>query len=654
MESRTEVINVDKDNRRITGKWWDHEGKQLSSCVFSDCMDIQNNYSFFYRNMVLNEAVYNANPIGWNTGYYNRVQWMDNFRLNRNCTAAICDTLVSKICKNTPTVQYLTKDGDWHLQKRAKDLSLFIQGRFQHEYVEDIATRAFLEGVKNGTSGIICRWEDGNVKYELIRPQQIRTSVDCASMDESETYHFVFYRNRYTLAKKYFKRYTEEGDSDRANKTFQAIMKASNNYDMFMWDRMSRADEDVVPIVESYSTFKGRRTVCIEGYVLEDEDWDLKDELGNIIIPVAWFNYKPGSKNLFGKGLIEEIRTIQWEMDKILRSVAKATHLVVVPKMLVHTSANVKQSEINNEIARLNWQAEIPPAPFQMGQVPKDYYEQLEMYCSMMYEISGLSELSATSQKPAGLDSGKALETFYNIESDRFQMTGRAYEELYLQLNDLTIRILNNKPESSNTIELYYGKNFTKQLKFKDVDIDRDQIRLQAFVMSNTINTPAGQAEYAQQLMSMGVMDRDSALQMLDLPDMAEYTDIETSELNFIKNQMCKIADGYNILPEINQNLDLARSVALKYYFDFRNKGLSSDRLNAVANYLTQTYTVQVQQSAQQQVLMQMAQSQQAQQLGAQNGTNPSTGTQSGLAIAGQPTNADLRAAAGQQAVPQS
>jgi hypothetical protein len=37
------------------------------------------------------------------------------------------------------------------------------------------------------------------------------------------------------------------------------------------------------------------------------------------------------------------------------------------------------------------------------------------------YQIAGVSELSAQSEKPGGLDSGKALETMENIESNRFE-----------------------------------------------------------------------------------------------------------------------------------------------------------------------------------------------------------------------------------------
>lgn len=629
-----EKLSVDKRSYNISKKWWSNDEESLSTAIFADCRSLQNNYSYFYRNAVLNEAVYNANPTGWNTGFYNTVQWTDNFKLNRNCAGSIVDTLASKICKNIPTVEYITKDGDWHLQNTAKDLSLFIQGHFQHENVNEISSRAFVEGTKQGTSGMLCRMNDGNVNYELVTVQQIRCSIDAAMRDRPESMHFIFLRNRYDLAKKY---------PDKA----EDIMRAGCQYDFLLIDRMSRVDEDLVVMIESYSTFANRRVVCVDGAVLEDEDWQLKDGNGDTIFPVAWFNYRPGIRNLFSRGLIQDIRTLQWEMDKILRTLAKATHLVVVPKMLVHTSANIKQSDINNEIARINWQGEIPPSPFQMGQIPRDYYEQLNMYCEMMFQISGLSELTASSQKPAGLDSGEALKTYYNIESDRFQMTGQAYERMYISLNDITLRMLNQFPTSKNTVSLYFGKNFKKQIHFKDVDIDRDQIRLQSFVIDSGSLTPDGQLRYAQAVMQMGLADRTTALKLLDMPDMTEYTDLQTSEYDFCLSQMRQIAEGEDIYPDINQDLDLALAVAKTCYFDFINKGLDEDRLTSVRNYMIQLQVINVQKNAQQQLYMQAALQQQQMQMQAQSGTNPSQGTNSGYAVSRDPTNNQLRAAAG-------
>jgi hypothetical protein len=49
--------------------------------------------------------------------------------------------------------------------------------------------------------------------------------------------------------------------------------------------------------------------------------------------------------------------------------------------------------------------------------------------------------LSAAAQKPAGLDSGKALREYNDIESDRFMTIGQAYERYYLQLAKLDISV---------------------------------------------------------------------------------------------------------------------------------------------------------------------------------------------------------------------
>lgn len=632
------VLKPTPEVLKTVRKWWTYSGSELAQAVFSDCMDIQNNYSYFYRNAMLNEAVYNANPIGWNNSFYNRVQFLDSLLLNRNCTAAIVDTLTSKICKNIPTVQYLTKSGDWKLQKRAKDLSMYVQGRFQHEQLDQITNKVFAEGCKQGTAGILSRFHKGVVKYEMIRVQQIRTSIDTAVLDDIEDIHIIFFRNRYKMAKMY----PEKAD---------AILKASSNFDFFVWDRMCKVDLDLIPVIESYSTFANKRSVSIDNDVLEEEEWCVCDENGHTVLPIAWFNYKPTYKNLFGRGLIDEIRTLQWEMDKILRKIAKTSNLVLTPKILTHVSSNIKQSEINNEVARLNWSGNVPPQPMQMGVVPRDYYEQVNMYCQMMLQISGLSELSVQSQKPSGLNSGKALETMYNIESDRFQMTGQAYESLYLGINDVTLRLLNYYADKVNVNSLYTSKKFKKVLNFEGVNIDCDQIHMQPFVINNAVNSPAAQLQYAQELINIGAIDKTTALKLLDLPDMSEYSDIETAEYDYVMQQMYMLAEGQEVYPEIQQNLEFAKSLALKCYFDFKNKGLDDEGLKRVYNFIIQIDVAMIQKTAQESAVMQAMVNEQSQMLGEVNARTPGNFTGSGYSVGPDQTNSAVRQRTGQSGV---
>jgi len=629
------TVSVEKTASYGNKKWWENSGKEMASSVFAEAMTIQSNYSFFYRNMLLNLSVYNSSQPSWSNGFLAHSGMGDALRLNANYTCSAVDTLVSKICKQTPTIQLLTVDGDYKQQQKAKNLGRFIEGRFHYEKVDKIAERAFLEGCINGTSGIIMRIKEGRVTYELVRPQQMRMSVDSAIADKPESYHFIFYRNRYQLAQEY---------PDKA----VDIFKAANSYDLFVWDRMSRIDEDVVPVIESYSMFSKKRALCVDGSLLLEEPWELKNEYGEIIPPVAWFRYKPSDRNMFGKGLVEEVRTLQWEADKILRSVAKATHLVCVPKILVNTSANLLQSEVNNEIGRMNWSGEMPPQPFQLGAVPKDYYEQLEWYAERIYAISGVSQLSAVSKKPAGLDSGKALENYYDIESDRFQNTARQFEEFYLQLYDITIRITKMIPDKAAINSYYIGRNMKKQIDWSDVDMDADQLRMAAWPVSDLPDEPAGKLAYVQQMMALGMMDQSAAWGLMDLPDTDAYSSLVTSQRNYVLKQLSDIADGAIVIPEINQDLEMASTLAKQAYFDYKSKGLGAKELLNMLNYIQQIDNVKIEQMAQQQFLMQAAMAQQTQQIGAQNGSNPSYGTNSGYGIAPEPNAATISALTGQ------
>ena len=53
--------------------------------------------------------------------------------------------------------------------------------------------------------------------------------------------------------------------------------------------------------------------------------------------------------------------------------------------------------------------------------ISQDLFMHLDRLYNRSFEIAGISQLSAQSSKPSGLDSGRALREFSDIESERFQ-----------------------------------------------------------------------------------------------------------------------------------------------------------------------------------------------------------------------------------------
>src|SRR4029077_9328879 len=68
-----------------------------------------------------------------------------------------------------------------------------------------------------------------------------------------------------------------------------------------------------------------------------------------------------------------------------------------------------------------------------------DVYAHNETHIARFFEMSGRSQMAATSQKPVGLNSGEAIRSYNDIGDKRFAATTKRDEALCIQVADLMI-----------------------------------------------------------------------------------------------------------------------------------------------------------------------------------------------------------------------
>ena len=72
-------------------------------------------------------------------------------RMRFNLVASLIDTAASMIATNHPTVQYLTTDGDWSLQRKAKMRTRVLQSQGEDSGLVRLGPRIFHDGCNTGT-----------------------------------------------------------------------------------------------------------------------------------------------------------------------------------------------------------------------------------------------------------------------------------------------------------------------------------------------------------------------------------------------------------------------------------------------------------------------------------------------------------------------
>jgi hypothetical protein len=181
----------------------------------------------------------------------------------------------------------------------------------------------------------------------------------------------------------------------------------------------------------------------------------------------------------------------------------------------------------------------------------------LEFYRDQMYEISGISKLSAQSKAPSNLDSGKALDTMEDIESERFNTQLQQFVHFLVDVVRVAIDCF---PKGKPVIK----KVGLDKVTWGDARRQRDTFSLQFSAASSLSKNPESKMAEIEFMQSQGLIDRSQIAQFYDQPDLQGAFSEVNAELNYVECIIDRcIKDGDT---EFNEtvNLDLLKKKVLK------------------------------------------------------------------------------------------
>jgi len=144
----TEIIVNKKPKRqeqnesKIADYWWLNSCKEndLALSIFETTNSIIRFNASYYSDAFTASRMYSNQdydsfmPSAYTlfSPYFNMEynESLSSKNLTFNLISSVIDTLVAKIAKSNPSVRFVTNDGDWGLQKKAKQLSKIMDGTF--------------------------------------------------------------------------------------------------------------------------------------------------------------------------------------------------------------------------------------------------------------------------------------------------------------------------------------------------------------------------------------------------------------------------------------------------------------------------------------------------------------------------------------------
>jgi len=569
-----------------THYWWKKKDDEVFESVFGYIRHLQNEQSYRTEKNYENMRLYGPLNLMGLLSYHYASNDLTNQRTNRvtfNIVQSMVDTAVSKITKNKPKAQFLTQAGNFSEQQRAKKLSKFVEGQFHCTNFYDISNRAFMESAIFGT-GAVKIFQGGTKENPEIKAE--RVFIDEIVVDDTEAYYG---KPRQMHQKKYIHR-------DVLKEMFPqhegAISTVRFDTSLATFGGLSPRDTDMILVIESWhlpsgpKAKDGKRCISIGNKTLLCEEYD-KD-----YFPFVFHRWGLRPMGFFGQGIAEQLKGIQLEINKILRTIQVSMHLVSVPKIFIENSSNIVSSHLDNKIGGIIKFNGNPPIPGQLGQIPSELFDHLDRLYTRAFEIVGISQLSAQSQKPSGLDSGKALREFNDIETERFMSIGMRYQNFFLDAAKMFIDIAKDIDESMDDEENDFsvnvkGKGFFETIRWKDINLADEKYEMQLFPVSSLSSTPAGKLQDVQELLQAGFISKEDGLKLLDFPDLeaannlinAPSLDIDAA----IENMIDK---GQYETPEPYQNLQLGINKMQQAYLHYRRENAPESRLELLRRWI--------------------------------------------------------------------
>lgn len=500
-------------------------------------------------------------------------------RLTYNIVQSCIDATVAKIVKNKPKPMFLTSAGDSKVQRRAKKLDQFMYGLYYENDIYKLGPKILRDCFIFGEGIIHPYSENGRVRFERVLPYELLVDYleSHYGPESTKSIHRIKNIDRTELSEMF-----PEKAGEIARMTGTAVFLSAAN----------RSVADTVTVVESWrlrvGSKMGRHCIVTGDTTLFDEDYDSE------IFPFAICRFSDRLYGFYGQGMAEQLIPLQVEINRTLISIQRSLYLGGTHKIFVKNGSKVIKSHFDNLIGTiLEYSGDTAPQYVVPQLVQPEIYSHLQNMIGLGYQQPGVSQMQASGMKTPGVNSGRAMRTEQNINTERFELTDQTYQNLFVDLSKITIpvarRTYSKGGEGYGTEIKVPGKRFIEKIKWSDVDLDDDEFTLQIYPVSKLPNDPEGRMSTIQEMSEAGWIDSATARRLLDFPDLDSEENLANAQLDYLHMILDKMVEESRFTaPDPFDNLPVARKLAMEYYSQGKLNDLDEDKLELLRRFMQQ------------------------------------------------------------------
>lgn len=287
---------------------------------------------------------------------------------------------------------------------------------------------------------------------------------------------------------------------------------------------------------------------CKAVYISELDFVEIEKYEGNRV-PFIFLWYNNPIHGGSSVSVVDMLYGIQCEVNTLMSKVKDASQLSPALTFFLPDDATIKSTQLNNRVGNvITYKAtsDMSGSPVTVATpnfIDSQYIELINNLKETAYEMVGISQLSAQSKKPSGLNSGIALQTVEDVESERFEEQLNQVIRCYVEIAKTCLRVFPKEetilPDTPNRLDV----------RWRDIVDEEKKMQIQFSAADSLSKDPSTKLQQLQQLAQFGVIPQERIAQFMELPDLEGGYSLSNNAINAVLSVIrdCIESDNYEI-----------------------------------------------------------------------------------------------------------
>jgi hypothetical protein len=269
----------------------------------------------------------------------------------------------------------------------------------------------------------------------------------------------------------------------------------------------------------------GRHVVVCSSKVLVDEEWD------HPTFPFVFFRWAPDPQRFWAQGMVERGAGMQSDLNQLTETIQKA-YAVMVPQFWLEDGAMVQGvTDVVGAVNRCKPSSGDVRLAVQVlsPDVGPGLLQREQEIAQRFMHVLGVDALQAKAEKPAGLNSGAALQNYKDSVSVRFMPQGRRYDQTTVDLANLLFYFADKLAGEGHdqTVRVYGQTIGLEIIRYDDIKPQGDEVfEVRVQPASALPKDAAGRMQFLYDVQALGVpMDPGWIAKTLEMPDIEALVD---------------------------------------------------------------------------------------------------------------------------------